>query len=427
MSARFTCFVAIFFSIAFLFACSSGSDTGLIDGDLLETENESETSELDQSDGDIDTVEAEVEAEMEKESEFEYELEDETDSEDEMDNEPESELEEEAELEEDTELKPYEYEIKTINLPHADIIPILPKFAERGFVLYLGIEPKHLDDENFPILLKAAKDQNVKMKIWPLLYYNDGAWCNEDTLEKFWEHVFKVVDFLDTVEHNVETVIISSELGPPKIDKIHEFFANSDWVGLLNLIKENIDRERFAESMAYSAARIEELHARGFQAQGTSYPYILEDKLDNDTDLQDAANVMIDGLDWDHLAFTPYSAAYTADMNKPFGPYFVYYYAKLTFEQYGDKASVALGLIAPGDDRGYKSVSDFAADVAAAKAAGVRSIDVYSLGGMLKDDMFDQWADAFLAEPVIPDEEETTIEFHEDFTFADQALNGMQY
>jgi hypothetical protein len=219
--------------------------------------------------------------------------------------------------------------------------------------------------------------------------------------------------------------VINSELGPPKIDLIRQYFAEGKWGDLIDLLTANTDPVRFAQSVAKVSDMVDQIHARGFQAQITTYPYLLDDLVDGDRDIQDAANVVLDGVAWDRLAFTPYTAAYSQDFGMPFGPEFVHSYARSARERYGDKVDIALGLIAPGSPGGFKSVADLAADVAAAKAAGVRRIDVFDLQGMLADDRFDEWADALLTEPLVPTEDPNTTQFREQMGRADQVLDSL--
>jgi len=194
---------------------------------------------------------------------------------------------------------------------------------------------------------------------------------------------------------------------------------------LIELVKGNIDRDGFIQSAAKVQEEVSKLQARGYLAQITTYPYLLDDLIDEDNDIQDAANVVLQGVEWDRYAFTPYTGAYSVDFNKNFGPYFVYSYGLMAREYFGNKIDLALGMVSPGSDSSYESPAGLAADVAAAKAAGVTRIDVFALKGMLKDDQFDEWAAALLAEPQIPKNDDITDLFHEDFALIDQLLNSM--
>jgi|GEM_PF-4593151 len=422
-------------AVALFSACEKGSDGGLLqcsrDSDCAEglvcndngkciyvSDGDADRDFEIVNEEDVDIVESET-----LESEIDCEKETPEDSESEEYEEIESDLVE-SEPDEETE-EFYEYSVKVINLPMADIIPVLPTFAEKGLILYLNVMASHIGDPDFAELLRQAEIQNVPVKLWPLLTPEEGAWCNEDNSELFIQNVYAILDYVQTLENNVEIIVINSELGPPKIDLIRQYFADGNLVELYKLLKSNVDREKFVDSQNRIQAMVDEIHQRGFMAQITTYPYLLDDLIDTDNDIQDAANVVLEGVEWDRLAFTPYSAAYTDDFEKPFGPYFVYSYSQMARERFGRKADIALGLIAPGGTHTYETPQELAADVAAAKAAGIHRIDVFDLAGMMKDDRFDEWAEALLAEPAIPPEEETTIDFHEDFALADSLLDGV--
>jgi hypothetical protein len=62
-------------------------------------------------------------------------------------------------------------------------------------------------------------------------------------------------------------------------------------------------------------------------------------------------------------------------------------------------------LVRTSGTNGYETPDQLAADIAAAKAAGVRRIEIFSFNGMLEypDYTFDDWADCTLVEPLVPE------------------------
>ena len=87
------------------------------------------------------------------------------------------------------------------------------------------------------------------------------------------------------------------------------------------------------------------------------------------------------------------------------GPYFVYSYAASALAEYGDAAVVDIGLVRYEGTPAYATPEELQADVAAAKAAGIKRIEVFKFSGMIAYPTytFDDWADAFLVEPEIPE------------------------
>lgn len=314
----------------------------------------------------------------------------------------------------------YEYSIKVDDMPMAEVLPVLPDFARRGFALYLNVRPEHVGSADLAAVIEEAENLGLRVKLWPLLDGSDGSWCCEDNLELFWENVFATLDFVETVSSVVDTVVINVELGHPKIDLIRQYLEQGDYVALIGILWQNRDLDMFAESMATMRQKVDELHERGYMVQATTYPFVLDDMKDGDPDFQDIANAPVHGIDWDYLSFTPYTTAYASDFGLPFGPYFVYSYAGLAKDMFGDEAHIAVGIVEP---QGYTSPEELGADVAAAKAAGVKNIDIYHLVGMLED--FDAWADAVLAEPLEPPMEAATILMHTGLELADFILDFM--
>jgi hypothetical protein len=221
----------------------------------------------------------------------------------------------------------------------------------------------------------------------------------------------------------VDTVVLNVELGHPEIDLIRQYFAEGDYLAVLEILAANRDRERFAASCLRMRQIVDDLHARGYLVQATTYPFILDDQLDGDPDLQDIAEVPLDGADWDIRGFTPYTTAYADDLGVPIGPYFVFDYARTARELFGAAAAIAVGIVDVDALPGYTSPDQLAADVAAAKAAGVRRIDVYHLLGMVENGEFDAWADALLAEPAEPPIEAAVVLMRAAIGLADDLLD----
>ena len=126
------------------------------------------------------------------------------------------------------------------------------------------------------------------------------------------------------------------------------------------------------EMVANVSDWVSDLQDRGYQVQNTTYPFLLDDFGDGDTDIQDVCNIPMQGIEWDRVAPCAYSTEYSSLVGLfPVSPYWVYTYAKSVREYYGDAATVAVGLVRHDGRPGYDSPDQLAADIAAAKAAGV--------------------------------------------------------
>lgn len=301
----------------------------------------------------------------------------------------------------DTTPEEYRYSIKVDNMTMADVIAQLPIFVERGLDLFLNIRPWDINDDLLELLSQAA-EQNVPVKIWPLLDWDDGSWGCEDDLDLFIANVLATVDFISAVDNNVEWVILNMELGHPKIDQLEQYFADGDWVAIIELLLADRDRELFQENLTKMQVLLDELHDRGFKVQSSTYPYVLDDLPDGDPDIQDIADIPLSGLNWDNWGFNPYTTEYSAYMPALLGPDFVYSYASSAFGGFGSHSEITVGIVPTADEVGYTTLEAFAADVAAAKAAGIKWIGVYHLNGILSQEDPDAWFDALETPPAQP-------------------------
>jgi hypothetical protein len=74
--------------------------------------------------------------------------------------------------------------------------------------------------------------------------------------------------------------------------------------------------------------------------------------------------------------------------------------------RFGARASIALGAIgkgALGDEATYRDVDELRRDVAIARAAGIRDLALFELGGALARPPLEQWLDAFCDTPAMVD------------------------
>lgn len=303
----------------------------------------------------------------------------------------------------------FEYSIKTNNMAFADVQSNLHYLAERNMTLYLCVAPYEVGPD-LTNLLTAAREQGVTVRLWPLLNGEDGAWGNEDNLDTFIANVWTTLDYANTVENSIDTIVLNLELGHPKIDLFRQYFAEGDWAAALQLVLGNRDRDMFAQSLLKLQALLDDLHEQGYAVQATSYPFLLDDFTDGDPDLQDVCNVPLQDLPFDIWSFTPYTTAYTIDLGTPIGPYFVYSYGRQGCERFGAATEVSVGIVPMEGEQGYTSFAQFTADIAAAKAAGVRHIAAFHLPGFLAQDDPAAWLDAMMDTPPAEPPVEATVE-----------------
>jgi len=296
----------------------------------------------------------------------------------------------------------HEYSLKTYS--HSAVLPYLPQFAERGFRLYLGIRNSSIGSQTLIDVLTQCDELGIP--VTACTAPSTGSFPNEETVDSFEENTHEVLDWTETVTDAVDTISVNMELGPPMDHLIQEAWANRDFELLIDLLSQTMDREMYLESVARYQQIVHDLQDRGYQVQITTFPFLVDDIPDGDTDLQDICNSPMTGIDWDLVAPCAYStedAHYLGTFDT--SPYFVYSYSLTARELYGDQAVVDVGLVRTSGNNGYQTPGELAADIAAAKGARIKRIEIFKFGGMLEyeDYDFDDWADATLVEPAVPE------------------------
>ena len=297
----------------------------------------------------------------------------------------------------------YEFAIK-VSAGNSSLPEYLPKIAERNFMLYLFAGRGTVNTEDFRQLMAQAAELGIKVKLCPSLESSKGGpFPNEDNIDAYAELVHAMLDGLESFGGKVEAVAFNIELGPPGDRDFRQALTDKDFDKLKKMAEDNVDREKFKKSVKRYEALVQEVRARGYRVQITTYSLLLDDMEDRDTDIQDMFNMPMQGISWDTQCFCAYSSEYGYHGHFTVSPYFVYSYAKTARKLYGDNVWLALGLIR-NNEQGYTSPDQLAGDIAAAKSAGITKMDLFNFSGMLAypDYTFDDWADATLAQPEKP-------------------------
>ncbi len=318
----------------------------------------------------------------------------------------------------------YEFSVKTSG-GDKRILDYLPAFAQRGFTLYLFVGSGDIGSCHFKAILERADALGIKVKISPGVPGKEGGpFPKESNIEAFEKEIHTILDYAESINDAVKTVVFNIETGPPVDHLFQEAAAKRDLKQLARLAIEQIDRDTFLKSTEHYEVVAQRVRARGYEVQITTFALLLDDFADGDTDLQDVFNIPMEGISWDTRSFCAYSTEYGHLGAFPVTPYFVYSYARTARERYGDNTWIAVGLIR-NNERGYKTPDELAADIAAAKAAGIRKIDLFCFSGMLDypEYSFDDWADATLAPPAVPELNWSILGVRTGMCLADLILN----
>ena len=252
--------------------------------------------------------------------------------------------------------------------------------------LYLEVRDPHIGSRDLLNLLEEAQERGIRTTLWPLLSTDQGPWANEGNAPLFTALVEEMMDWLDQQGLHPEWIAVNMENSAAQMGIIKEYFYNGEFQALIELLLGNIDRDRFEEAVEDYRQLVHRIHGRGYKVMVTTYPFMMDDFHDGDPDFQDMANVPLSGIEWDALTFTTYRTAYSGDLGVEFSPSMVYEYGRVAKKLFGDRARLAVGMIGLTDHgEGYASPEDLALDISAAKAAGISEIDLFHLGGMIKE------------------------------------------
>jgi hypothetical protein len=283
----------------------------------------------------------------------------------------------------------------------------LPVFAENNLILFLAMEDGDQGDPELAGLLSEARALGVPVKAWIVLSTDDGYWPSEINVEPFTEAVLDFADWFEASDFGVEWFVVDMELDWHSTWQLFDWLENGDFLNALGLFVGNYDPDAFtAASIAYQEL-VDELSDRGFKTTVVTYPQVLDDMEDEDTVIQDVLNVPVSTVEWDEVSTMVYTTQFANLSGLEFGPWVVYDYALSTVEMFGkEKASIALGLNREMDDPAV-----LAAEVAAARAAGIENIQIFALeGAMEKADPL-KWHAAFHAPAETPEPDGSTDTF----------------
>lgn len=292
-------------------------------------------------------------------------------------------------------------------LAYADVEPTLPALADRGAALSIGVPSTAIGDAALASLLRAAATASVEVRLWFLLPREDGYWPNEDNLATFGAEVTRLLDWLEADGLVASTLVYDLEPGLAYSEELRAGFSEGSLEGLRALMETHVDAARFAASRDALSAQVRAVQARGYRVAAVTYPQVVDDLGDGDADLQDALDIPVDGVPFDEVAFMTYQTAFAEAQGAWVGPGLIRSYATDAVAHFGDRATLALGIVGTAgiiesDGPPYASPEVLAQDVAAALGGGITRLEVYSLDGMVELADVPGWLAATEAVPSAP-------------------------
>jgi len=297
------------------------------------------------------------------------------------------------------------------------VVEQLSLFAEYDLTLFLGMPDAYIGDPDLLDLLREAEAQGVEVRAWVLLPYESGYWPNEANAAEFAQAALAYAEWFRDEDLSIEWIVVDMEMDINAIGEIEQMVADGRYLDAVIALMSHYTPPRFQQASEIYQGLVDDLSELGFHTMVVTYPQVLDDMEDGDAALQDIMDTPVSTVAWDEVSTMVYTTLFEEFTSLPFGPYVVYDYALSTVELFGDGASIALGVSGAMADP-----QRLAAEVAAAKAAGVYRIQIYSYTGSNGHENPDEWHSVFQAEAETPPPEEGALILRDLLRFVDRLL-----
>ena len=290
-------------------------------------------------------------------------------------------------------------------LDDAAVRAALPFLAGERADLYLALPRARIGDPALAALLREAVAADVGVRAWLLVDRADGYWPTEGNAPAVRAAVMAFADWRDAEALPVDWVIFDMEMSLQRTEEVAAVTAAMGSLAGLAKIKEGRDPAAFAAHRQEYDALVRDVQARGLKVMCVTYPTVLDDGVDGDDDIQDEMDVPVVGLPWDEASFMVYQSL-IADLSGSWhGADVVLSYGQTARELFPGRAALALGIVGSAGitpvTNPYPDAPTLAADVSAARAAGLERVSLYSLDGILEQPAPGDWVDDALG-PVTP-------------------------
>ncbi|MCA9592925.1 MAG: hypothetical protein KC776_06425 [Myxococcales bacterium] len=268
----------------------------------------------------------------------------------------------------------------------------LPELGRLGLRLHLALPAARLGDAGLAALTREAADHGVDVFAWLLLDRAHGYWVGETNAEQVREAVLDLLRWR-SARDGVALRGVSFDLEPDF--EYAETLRHSPVFRWLPLMKQHLHADKFTRAQQVLSDTVDRLHQADVFAHAVTLPLVL-DQPEGSTLLEDALDIPVSGIPWDEVSFMVYQTAFAQLVGEWLGPALVQSYAEDAIARFGERAGLDLGVVGSagiGIDPGrrYPDPETLRQDAAAARAAGIKSLRVYSLDGVLEQGGPERW------------------------------------
>jgi hypothetical protein len=273
--------------------------------------------------------------------------------------------------------------------------------ATIDLLLRFGIEPivalpPHAETEAMALAFERLTRAGVSFGVWPLLSDEKGYWPSEENADAFYERVQDILQFVDASQSNVRTVAIDLE---PPLWLVEKLSAVILLRGFAELPFRREQRRRSIDALI-RIARV--LHGRGLETIAAVLPPIVLDlRIKNDL-WQGVLRTPVRAPGWSVLSPMMYTTLISRLLPPPrrvLARRLLFEAGRMLVKSVGpERASLSIGLVTQGklgNEPAFASPRDLELDVAAAVAAGVKDLALFSLEGVLHRGSPETWLARF--------------------------------
>ncbi|MET0285071.1 MAG: hypothetical protein ABW352_11390 [Polyangiales bacterium] len=296
-----------------------------------------------------------------------------------------------------------------------ELAAALPTLASSKVGLVLAWPSSEVRSPAWLDFVRTANAKGVRVHPWLLLPEDAGYWANSLNASEYDTAARALLDAWRDAGLAPSTLVVDMEMSIGRTRGLADVITGGgDAAAVADYLRPFIDRTQYAQATAVYRKLVDHAHARGFQAEISTWTQVLDDYADGDDSLRQSFGVPIDAIGWDVVSFQAYrtlNTALTAASAPPTTAYYVLDYALRARARFGARAAVGVGVVDPGelapDAPRYTSGAQLREDVQAASWAGIprSKIGVYSLGGMLARPPLTQWfpKPSLISLPPLPD------------------------